>query len=64
MRLRAAIPRASAARIVAALAPDPRNRGKIETAGLLPNDEYLTPERMREAEAIIRGIDAFPNRGR
>ena len=27
--------------------------------GSVPNDKYATPEPMREAEAIIRGIDAI-----
>jgi len=27
--------------------------------GSVPNDEYLTPEPMREAEAIVRGIHAI-----
>jgi hypothetical protein len=32
---------------------------KLAPPGSVPNDEYLTPEPMREAEAIIRGIHAI-----
>ena len=32
---------------------------ELAPPGSVPNDEYLTPEPMREAEAIIRGIHAI-----
>jgi hypothetical protein len=35
---------------------------ELAPAGSVPNDEYLGPEPMREAEAIIRGIQAIADR--
>jgi hypothetical protein len=32
---------------------------EMAAPGSVPNDEYLTPEPMREAEAIVRGIHAI-----
>jgi hypothetical protein len=32
---------------------------ELAPSGSVPNDEYLTPEPVREAEAIIRGIRAI-----
>jgi hypothetical protein len=37
---------------------------KLGPPGSIPKDEYLTPEPMREAEAIIRGIHAIAERSR
>jgi hypothetical protein len=37
---------------------------KLAPPGSIPKDEYLTPEPMRVAEAIIRGIHAIAERSR
>ena len=37
---------------------------ELAPPGSIPNDEYLGPEPMREAEAIIRGIDAIARQSR